>query len=667
MSRMKGLLLAALAAWIGASPASSQVPCGPWDRVALPAAADNGLASVSASSATDVWAVWKGLYHWDGATWTEVPAPGLDHPDTTLLDVAAVSANDAWIVGNWSRFGSPQTLVEHWDGSQWTVVPSPVIPGGSGFDAVTALDADDAWAVGYRAGGLPEFQATSVTLAAHWNGTSWTAVPTPNVSNRSHRLEDVVAIAPDDVWAVGHSRNLTELYRTLILHWDGTQWSVTPSPNLPGENFLYGVSGTSARDVWAVGWAWDGIASRQIFLHWDGFSWSQVEGPGGPTACVGCTGDVLAMGPDDVWAVGSTLGHWDGTGWTLVPNPEVPGAIGIAMRSLARIGSCDAWSVGSSFDAEGADHALALHLSAGGVIPNQPPVAVASADPASGPAPLEVHFSSAGSVDPDGAIVSYHWNFGDSSYPPNQSDPNPVHTFLQTGPLTYHVTLQVSDDQGAITETSVEVRITPHLHVESQDVTRMQPDGTSAWQGQSVVSILDRDLNPVAGATVTAQHSGPTSGIVTGTTGADGLVVLETPPILETAVPWCFTVVDVAKAGCVYQPASNEATHGCEGSTVSVGGPAVPISFALSVNPNPSRGESAIALALPVPGNVRVRVFDLAGRQVREVFRSPLPAGEHVFRWDGRDAAGRVAGAGVYFVRIEAADQKLGARVLLLR
>lgn len=556
------LLVAAAITW--ASSAQPQSPCGAWNPVSMPGASGNGLASVSASSATDVWAVWKAVYHWNGVAWTQVPSPGIGNPDplgyadTVLSDVAAVAPGDAWIVGYSSFLGSPQTLAERWDGSSWSVVPSPVISGGSEFDAVAALNANDAWAVGTRAGGLPEFQATSVTLTAHWDGSTWTAVPSPNISNRSHRLEDVAVIASNDVWAVGYYRNWTELYKTLILHWNGSSWSITPSPNFPGENFLYGVSGTATNDVWAVGEAWDGVTSKQIFLHWNGSSWSQVTGPGGPTACVGCTGDVLAMGPDDVWAVGSTIGHWDGTQWTLATNPEIPGTIGIALRSLAKTGPCDAWSVGGSFDGEGAESALSVHLTTGGGTVNQPPIAVASADPSTGPGPLEVHFSSAGSVDPDGAIVSYHWNFGDSSYPPEQNDPNPIHTFVQTGMLTYDVSLQVRDNHGAITETSVRVTITPALQVESPG----------------------------------------------------------------------------------------------------------PSALALRVRPNPSRHESIIELTLPATRVVHVTVLDLNGRQVREIFSAPLTAGEHVFSWDGLDAAGRPAGAGVYFVTAEAGDQRISARAL---
>src|SRR6185436_10063300 len=46
---------------------------------------------------------------------------------------------------------------------------------------------------------------------------------------------------------------------------------------------------------------------------------------------------------------------------------------------------------------------------------NQPPVAVAAANPTSGPAPLAVAFSSAGSSDPEGQPVTYSWTFGDGT------------------------------------------------------------------------------------------------------------------------------------------------------------------------------------------------------------------------------------------------------------
>ena len=71
---------------------------------------------------------------------------------------------------------------------------------------------------------------------------------------------------------------------------------------------------------------------------------------------------------------------------------------------------------------------------------NQPPVAQASATPSSGPTPLTVNFSSAGSSDPEGAPLTYSWNFGDST---TSILANPSHTYTTPGP--YQVRLTVSD------------------------------------------------------------------------------------------------------------------------------------------------------------------------------------------------------------------------------
>jgi hypothetical protein len=202
--------------------------------------------------------------------------------------------------------------------------------------------------------------------------------------------------------------------------------------------------------------------------------------------------------------------------------------------------------------------------------------------------------------------------------------------------------------------------------VESQDVIRDQATGTSGWRGRDVVSIADRDL-PVAGAKVTAQYLGPTSGIVSGTTGSDGRVTLETSSTLEAPVPWCFTVIDVAKSGCIYEPAANVVTEQCESALVSAGGWAEVSTLALRVSPNPSRGESVIELTLPAMQNVRITILDLSGREVREVLSAPLAAGEHVIRWDGRSAAGRPVGAGVYFVTVQAGEKRITTRALRLR
>src|SRR5205823_5991731 len=77
-----------------------------------------------------------------------------------------------------------------------------------------------------------------------------------------------------DVWAVGEQG-----VQTLTEHWDGTQWSIVPSPNVgDGENFLAGVASTATDEVWAVGYH-DSMPSGTLIERWNGTSWSVVSSP----------------------------------------------------------------------------------------------------------------------------------------------------------------------------------------------------------------------------------------------------------------------------------------------------------------------------------------------------------------------------------------------------
>ncbi|MCK5261717.1 MAG: PKD domain-containing protein [Thermoplasmatales archaeon] len=77
------------------------------------------------------------------------------------------------------------------------------------------------------------------------------------------------------------------------------------------------------------------------------------------------------------------------------------------------------------------------------VTPNYPPTASASASKTSGEVPLTVYFNGIG-TDPDGTIVSYHWDFGDGS---TSNIQNTSHTFDTSG--TFTVTLTIQDNKGA--------------------------------------------------------------------------------------------------------------------------------------------------------------------------------------------------------------------------
>lgn len=148
------------------------------------------------------------------------------------------------------------------------------------FRAVLAVAADDVWAVG-REGSI-----------AHWDGGGWTTID----SGTDADLEKLWAGGPDDVWAAGET----------LLHWDGATWS-TP-PGIPaGDLRIRSISGAAPDDVWAAG---------NAIWHWNGDRWSTVEGPRDPREIWTAGGDAVFVG---TWGYESGWYRRDGNGWRRLP------------------------------------------------------------------------------------------------------------------------------------------------------------------------------------------------------------------------------------------------------------------------------------------------------------------------------------------------------------
>jgi hypothetical protein len=257
-----------------------------WSLTATPSLGVNaGLNEVSASSASDAWAVGftlpsgyrvrQPLYeHWNGSAWSVVSGPGLG-----LNGVADLSPANAWAVGI-------RGTVEHWDGTAWSNVtvpsPSPSYPAGANLNAITAVSASDIWAVG-------SFYNTSFTISAfalHYNGSSWTVtiLPQPAVTGPSSPiLHGVTAVASNNIWAVGENEEVPGLgITTLIEHWNGSAWSIVPSPTPGAYPTLNAVAARSASDVYAVGFnepSVNGGVQQGLILRWNGSTWSADADP----------------------------------------------------------------------------------------------------------------------------------------------------------------------------------------------------------------------------------------------------------------------------------------------------------------------------------------------------------------------------------------------------
>ena len=352
---------------------------GSWQRINSPnvsgaTSVNNELLAVAAVSENDVWAVgWAQdpigpqyvkqtlIQHFNGNTWNIVPSLNPANDILSVLhSVSAVAANDVWAVGSSHNGSAPsRTLIEHWDGTQWSIVPSPNPDSQlNELRGVAAVSANNAWAVGYRGGTRNETPLE--TLILHWDGVSWSQVPSPNVPGGANELSAITAISSDDIWAVGSAGGAP-----LAMHWNGNAWSVFTMQVSSGSSSerVTAVAGTASNDVWAIGQGKGFFTNRPSgrIWHWNGSRWTQklcyalsasnppegYEGEGGPDTYF--TG-VAAAASNDVWAVGATgsgptVLHWDGRAWTRVTHARVFPNGGV-LRGVATLRGGSVWSVG---------------------------------------------------------------------------------------------------------------------------------------------------------------------------------------------------------------------------------------------------------------------------------------------------------------------------------
>jgi hypothetical protein len=359
--------------------AGSAFAVGGWTIVAAPPTGQNatftGVATVSDS---DAWAVGYRsgaaftnvgakvlIDNWNGTAWSQVAVPATPGNTALLLGVSASSATDAWAVGrtqlNKSDF---EPVALHWNGTAWSVSPGfataiSIISGASAV-GVADISAGDAYAIGNSA-------ATAVGSLAHWNGTAWSPVtlPLPAHANSNTTLNAISADGPDDVWIVGTFLDSANgQNETFSEHFNGTAWSVVPMPLVNSSNInaffqFNGIKANSASDVWAVGDSGvvDVPGSKTLIEHFNGTAWSIVPSPS-PGSIAILSGVTTSNAANSVWAVGAdtpagtsarqtlTL-DWNGTTWNVVASPNTGSTDGVGAVATSP-GAAIVWAVGES-------------------------------------------------------------------------------------------------------------------------------------------------------------------------------------------------------------------------------------------------------------------------------------------------------------------------------
>ncbi|MFI9388946.1 hypothetical protein [Kutzneria sp. NPDC052558] len=205
---------------------------------------------------------------------------------------------------------------------------------------VVAVSPNEGWAVATENNG----DGDSSDVLLHRDGAEWRPAPTPPALDpyKGAELGTLAASGPDNVWQFG---NLApdEVVRDRqygALRWDGQRWSRT-SVDFP----VYDAVVLAPDNVWALDASSAGPAAR----HWDGTKWTeQLWSP-----AEYYLDSLTATGPDDVWASGfhgdqAAIMHYDGTRWEPVNIPSMKPAPKqkASIHDILAISRTNVWAFG---------------------------------------------------------------------------------------------------------------------------------------------------------------------------------------------------------------------------------------------------------------------------------------------------------------------------------
>jgi hypothetical protein len=409
----------------GVSAAGAQASGTAWTVVRSPNATLPGgkIESVSCSAPRACTAVGtdldtSGIYvtlaqRWDGTSWQRQPTPnpaGNTTPSVApeLLGVSCPTARFCLAVGSYQPAGAPSvqtSIADMWNGQRWTSqsFPVPANSSGAGRTAVSCLSARFCEAVGSY---LDNTAGTDVTLAAMWNGTSWSlqTTPSPNPGGFDYEQFSTVSCASPtfcDAWASGNAGNpgitVAEQWNgsswqlqtvpssaTTVnsvsctsaafceavgpgqaFAWDGSQWTAQTIPGPAGTGNLGGVSCESATFCEAVGEYFSNGGDLGVAAVWNGSAWSSqaTANPAtstftnlnavscaSPTSCVAGGYFEVVVTSNDPEALAEA---WNGTAWQLQQAVAPPGAAYNSLAAVSCVSASFCETVGTHFDGAG--------------------------------------------------------------------------------------------------------------------------------------------------------------------------------------------------------------------------------------------------------------------------------------------------------------------------
>ena len=281
---------------------------------------------------------------WNGTNWTIQSTPNPTGAAPSVLDGVSCTAPSACTATGTSANGP---LAERWDGMTWRIQHTPSPAGGGFLAAVSCTSAVACAAVGAR---TDSFGNPTATLAEQWDGTNSTIQPTPNPTGApGTALFGVSCTASTFCMAIGTSFDSSGFPTGLVAQrWDGTRWQIQPVPTPSGAagSFFAGVSCTSPSFCTAVGAQTDSAGNPVGTLaeRWNGTNWTiqptPNPPPGGVLAAVSCTTPAACTAAGNLNATSNsgttTLAErWNGTTWAIQPTPVLSAGQGSFFSGVA--------------------------------------------------------------------------------------------------------------------------------------------------------------------------------------------------------------------------------------------------------------------------------------------------------------------------------------------
>ena len=225
-------------------------------------------------------------------------------------------------------------LIEHWDGSTWSIVPSPVLSGATDvfLSGVSCTSSTSCFAVGASSSSPATFlQFVGTPLVERWDGSTWSIVPSSGPSDALEaELLGVSCVSASSCYAVGDFQ-APAIGGALLEHWNGANWSVVPNP----DSSFARKSGSGRR--LPVGFARARSSKPQQIGEF-----SSSPGLQG----VSCTSDANCFAVGNSFT-GALVERWNGTAWSNVTTPTPRNSLGADLGSVACTSPTDCSAVGT--------------------------------------------------------------------------------------------------------------------------------------------------------------------------------------------------------------------------------------------------------------------------------------------------------------------------------